>query len=137
MRSPPPQNDLPTSKYFKMETRSIVVDTPQLINGVPVKMEVKQYVPGGPKDPAGGLTLVLAHGTTSCRSILPCLPMSYLKISLDKEMWEPVINALFQYQTDHPKVRPIREVWSLEWPSHGESAVLNEQILRNSGVIIS
>ena len=49
---------------------TVVVDTPQLLNAVPIKMEVKRYVPQRAEEVEGGLTLVFAHGTTSCASCI-------------------------------------------------------------------
>ena len=54
---------------------------------------------------------------------------------LDKETWEPVIGRLFQYQITHPSLKPIREAWSLDWPNHGESAVLNESVLQDPALV--
>ncbi|KAJ2914575.1 hypothetical protein MD484_g5853, partial [Candolleomyces efflorescens] len=57
----------------------------------------------------GGLTLVFAHGT-----------------GFHKEQWEPTIEDL--KKLDDTGI--IREVWSIEAPNHGDSAILNEEVLR-------
>ena len=48
---------------------------------------------------------------------------------LDKEQWEPVLQVLFSLD-DHKSPRNrVREFWSLEWQSHGESYVLNKDLI--------
>ncbi|KAF7358636.1 Abhydrolase domain-containing protein mpaH [Mycena sanguinolenta] len=57
-------------------------------------------------------TLVFTHGT-----------------GFHKEQIEPTIQELYDLvPVDGPK---IREVWSIDAPNHGDSAVLNEQVLRS------
>ena len=46
-----------------------------------------------------------------------------------KEMFEPTIEALFAAAAHSARPR-VREAWAIECPTHGESAVLNEAILR-------
>ncbi|VDB83363.1 unnamed protein product [Peniophora sp. CBMAI 1063] len=65
----------------------------------------KHYRRNGPQT---GLTLVFSHG-----------------ISLTKELWEPTIQRLFELDTTHT----IRDAWSLDWQSHGESGGLNRAAL--------
>jgi hydroxymethylglutaryl-CoA lyase len=60
-----------------------------------------------------GLTLVFAHGT-----------------GFHKEQWEPTIEDLKKLLEDDRAVTKIREVWSIEAPNHGDSAILNEEVLR-------
>jgi len=79
----------------------------------------KRYVPTGAAFATNGLTFVLGHNVSS-----------------HKEMWEPVITELFDLcsSSSDPRFR-IREVWSLEWQSHGQTAVVNEDNLdRRDGV---
>lgn len=49
-------------------------------------------------------------------------------------MWEPVLHQLIDLcaSTTSPLYR-IREAWSVEWQSHGESAALNFDKLRADG----
>ncbi|KAF9260202.1 alpha/beta-hydrolase [Marasmius fiardii PR-910] len=49
-------------------------------------------------------------------------------LGLHKEIWEPIISNLFE----SPKTRfLLREAWAFDWQTHGESAVLNEEKLKN------
>lgn len=56
------------------------------------------------------LTLICTHGT-----------------GFHKEQWEPTLEHLFALVGDQVK---IREVWSIDAPNHGDSAVLNEHTLQ-------
>jgi len=47
-------------------------------------------------------------------------------IFIDKETWEPVISELLE---DENVRHNVREVWSFDWQTHGESAILNEETL--------
>ncbi|KAL0067007.1 hypothetical protein AAF712_005996 [Marasmius tenuissimus] len=60
-----------------------------------------------------GLTLLFAH----------C-------IGSHKEYWEPVVEQLFSAQSNIKHSYRIREIWSFDWQNHGDSAVANEQILK-------
>lgn len=50
-------------------------------------------------------------------------------MTLDKECWEPVLSKLFEMRTDFGTPLHVREAWSIDSPNHGESAILNEDIL--------
>ncbi|KZT09001.1 alpha/beta-hydrolase [Laetiporus sulphureus 93-53] len=70
-----------------------------------LKLVGNRYVPAiSARD---GLTLLFTHCTGA-----------------HKELWEPVIEHLFK-SSDIASV--IREAWSVDWQSHGEAAVFNEQ----------
>ncbi|KAF5322966.1 hypothetical protein D9611_009328 [Ephemerocybe angulata] len=58
------------------------------------------------------LTLIFAHGT-----------------GFHKEQWEPTIAELAQRVGGGVKVK-VREYWSVEAPNHGDSAALNEDVLK-------
>ncbi|KAK7467245.1 hypothetical protein VKT23_004302 [Stygiomarasmius scandens] len=47
-------------------------------------------------------------------------------IFIDKETWEPVISGLLE---DENVRHNVREAWSFDWQTHGESAILNEETL--------
>ncbi|KAF8452387.1 Alpha/beta hydrolase family-domain-containing protein [Boletus edulis BED1] len=48
-----------------------------------------------------------------------------------KEQWEVTIQRLFQHQQAAPrKTVQFHDMWSLEMPNQGDSAVLNEEVLR-------
>ncbi|KAF7794866.1 hypothetical protein EIP86_006008 [Pleurotus ostreatoroseus] len=95
------------------------MDTPQMVDGVAIKMQAKQYIPTSPRSFTDGFTLLLAHGSAH-----------------HKEIWEPIIDQLFQYQMQETGPLPIREVWSLDWPSHGQSAMVNSPVLWGSHVVV-
>jgi len=85
-----------------------------------------------------GLTLLLTHCIGGRESFLTAL---FLKFDFenspsDKEQWEPVIESIVETQCTKNRNRRIREVWAFDWQSHGDSAVLNHDILndRRNGV---
>lgn len=49
----------------------------------------------------------------------------------DKELWEPTIGELFR----SPVSSSIREVWSFDWPSHGQAALANAPQLEKFSAI--
>ncbi|KAJ3551980.1 hypothetical protein NM688_g4398 [Phlebia brevispora] len=91
----------------------VIVDTPRIVDGVPVKMAARRYIPQGAPDSISGLTLLFAHG-----------------IGSHKEVWLPIIESFYQ-QSAAPGVRPpdIREIWLLDCQNHGDSALLNDPIM--------
>ncbi|KAJ7146732.1 hypothetical protein C8R44DRAFT_598796, partial [Mycena epipterygia] len=66
------------------------------------------------RTPQNGITLLMFHG-----------------LGQHKEQWEPVLEKLFLLQSEKSDFPPIREAWSFDWQSHGESAVLNEEALKD------
>lgn len=60
-----------------------------------------------------GFTAICAHGT-----------------GFHKEQWEPTICHLFGLQ-DHSV--PLREVWTVDCPNHGQSYILNEKAIAEGG----
>jgi len=58
-------------------------------------------------------------------------PMFMHGIGAHKEHWEPTIQRLFQDQqaASGSSVR-FHDMWSLDMPNHGDSAILNEEALR-------
>ncbi|KAG6910003.1 hypothetical protein DXG01_014003 [Tephrocybe rancida] len=79
-----------------------------------------------------GLTLLLAHGVGSRKT--PTQPndrsLSLTQIVPDKEQWEPTLEQIFRLQQSKGNDR-IREAWAFDWQSHGEAAVLNEELLKS------
>jgi len=73
----------------------------------PFLITANRYVP--PTASEDGLTLIFAHGT-----------------GFHKEQWEVVLEDMYQQKRG---VR-IRDVWSIEAPNHGDSALLNEEELK-------
>ncbi|KAJ3530386.1 hypothetical protein NM688_g7719 [Phlebia brevispora] len=109
------------AEAIDLQTLDIDIDTSCTRDGTPLKMAARLYVP---KDVSNvrsdGVTLLFAHGAGG-----------------HKELWQPIIVALYQYQAHSAQFRPIREVWSIDYQSHGDSAVLNDAILRAQDVEIS
>ncbi|KAJ3559787.1 hypothetical protein NM688_g129 [Phlebia brevispora] len=90
-------------------TTDIVVDTPRVVDGEPLKMVARRYsLDSSPT--RDGLTLLCLHG-----------------VGCHKEHWEPTIERLFQLQVENVTNFTIREVWALDWQTHGDSAVLNAE----------
>ncbi|TFK36161.1 Alpha/Beta hydrolase protein [Crucibulum laeve] len=71
------------------------------------KMTAKQYSMS--QSNVQGFTLLFAHG-----------------LGAHKEQWEPTIQYLFKGAINS---NLIREAWSFDWPSHGDAAILNQDIL--------
>ncbi|KAK7438586.1 hypothetical protein VKT23_017921 [Stygiomarasmius scandens] len=63
-----------------------------------------------------GITVVFAHCATA-----------------HKELYEPTIQKLLYLQQKHPHELRIREVWSVDSPSHGASVDLNRESLQTYG----
>jgi hypothetical protein len=94
-----------------------------------LKMAAKRYshkVADGAVD--RGLTLVFCHGLGARmfhRSYFTPLQL-IKKCSADKEQWEPTLaHLLYTESTDGRGRHAIREAWSFDWQSHGDSGVLN------------
>ncbi|KAF7354814.1 Abhydrolase domain-containing protein mpaH [Mycena sanguinolenta] len=67
------------------------------------------------RDDPTALTLVFTHATGA-----------------HKEQYEPTIQDLYNHNLAGPKTK-IREIWTIDAPDHGDSAVLNEEALRDGG----
>ncbi|KAJ7362308.1 Alpha/beta hydrolase fold-1 [Mycena albidolilacea] len=96
-----------------LQTASFVFDCPQNIRDPPghvLKMSAKQYYTPQSVTNSQGLVLLFSH----------C-------IGAHKEQWEPTIERIFA-------LRPsaVREAWAFDWQTHGESAILNRQLLETS-----
>ncbi|KAJ7350779.1 Alpha/beta hydrolase fold-1 [Mycena albidolilacea] len=50
---------------------------------------------------------------------------------MHKEQWEPILEKLFALQSEKSTFYRIREAWLFDWQNHGESAVLNEEALKD------
>jgi pimeloyl-ACP methyl ester carboxylesterase len=62
---------------------------------------------------ANGFTIILLHGT-----------------GFHKELWEPTIDDLFALLSQGGLGSEIRDVWTIDSPNHGDSAILNEQAMK-------
>lgn len=56
---------------------------------------------------------------------------------IDKEHWEPTLERLFELDDQNKNATRILEAWSLDYPSHGEAAELNEKVLVRRGTPLS
>lgn len=63
------------------------------------------------------LTFVVAHGT-----------------GFHKEQHRPMLDDLFELLVEAKGKIKVRDVWVVDAPNHGDSAVLNEKLLRPDGV---
>ena len=50
--------------------------------------------------------------------------------SFHKETWEPTINFLFDHFRQNSSSVGIHEMWAIECPNHGASALLNSEALQ-------
>jgi len=83
----------------------------------PLLVSVKRYwVPGFESTDADAATLILAHAT-----------------SFHKEIWEPFLEDLYGLvavaSRGNAALPKIRDVWAIDCPNHGDSAILNEETL--------
>ena len=51
--------------------------------------------------------------------------------SFHKETWEPTLEELFKCISQSKSKVLIRDAWAIDCPNHGESAVLNNQVLED------
>ncbi|KAF7300477.1 AB hydrolase-1 domain-containing protein [Mycena chlorophos] len=89
---------------------SLVFDCPQNAREAPgerLKMAVKRYSRETTPQASAGLTLLFAH----------C-------VGAHKEAWEPAIERIFALAG-----AGVNEAYAFDWQTHGDSAVLNRQLL--------
>lgn len=75
----------------------------------PLVVAAKRYRPSNAVDSPDALTLIFAHGT-----------------GYHKEQWEPTVLDLLNMARNDLL---IREIWSVDCPNHGDSAIVNENTL--------
>ncbi|KAF5382078.1 hypothetical protein D9615_004232 [Tricholomella constricta] len=80
----------------------------------------KRYTSMSETSSKDGLTLLFAH----------CL-------GSHKEQWEPTIERIFHLQQSKDTRDRIREAWAFDWQSHGDAAVLNEEVLKTRDDAVS
>lgn len=80
---------------------AVVLKTACIVNGVPLKMAAKRYIPTA-STKKDGKVLIFLHASGT-----------------HKEHWEPVIAKIFS------STEGIKECWAFDSLSHGESALLN------------
>ncbi|KAF7973728.1 hypothetical protein HWV62_14292 [Athelia sp. TMB] len=98
-----------------MDIEPLVFDVPPSKDNRPgLKLCAKRYTTAQSVGETEGWTLLFTH----------C-------ISSHKEVWEPVIERLFQLQQTTPKARRVREAYSFDWQTHGAAGILNEEALKS------
>ncbi|KAK0191578.1 Alpha/beta hydrolase fold-1 [Armillaria mellea] len=80
---------------------AVVLKTACIVNGVPLKMAAKRYIPTA-STKKDGKVLIFLHASGT-----------------HKEHWEPVIAKIFS------STEGVKECWAFDSLSHGESALLN------------
>ncbi|KAJ7131540.1 Alpha/Beta hydrolase protein [Mycena crocata] len=98
---------------MQLGTSSIVFDCPQNASDAPgsvLKMYAKRYYTTESMRNSNGMTLLFAH----------C-------IGAHKEQWEPTIRRIFELRGSL-----IYEAWAFDWQTHGDSAMLNQELLESS-----
>ncbi|KAF7350206.1 AB hydrolase-1 domain-containing protein [Mycena venus] len=96
-----------------LETTSFIFDCPQNANdpvGQVLKMSATQYYTPHSVRNSQGLVLLFSH----------C-------IGAHKEQWEPTIHRIFELRSS-----AVREAWAFDRQTHGESAILNRELLETS-----
>ncbi|KAJ7031718.1 Alpha/beta hydrolase fold-1 [Mycena alexandri] len=96
-----------------LEIASFVFDCPQSVQDAPgclLKMSAKRYRTPESSRNSAGLSLLFTH----------C-------VGGHKEQWEPVIERILELRHSE-----VREAWAFDWQNHGDSAVLNHEILNST-----
>ncbi|KAJ7881067.1 alpha/beta-hydrolase [Mycena olivaceomarginata] len=97
-----------------MDVETFLLETPSVVGSKSLTMAAKRYTYRDGDAARDGVTLLMFHG-----------------LGQHKEQWEPVIEKLYALRSDTASSSQIREAWSFDWQSHGESAVLNEKALED------
>jgi len=103
--------------------------------GHTLHVAVKRYTSSKTPPSPRGVTIILTHGVTFREFITHLLASKLTQISLDKELWEPVLTRLFELPTQYGNPLQIREAWTIDSPNHGESAALNDHVLGSTTLI--
>ncbi|KAJ7214392.1 Alpha/beta hydrolase fold-1 [Mycena pura] len=96
-----------------LETTTVILDCPQNARDSPgciLKMSAKRYYTRESMNHFKGLTLLFAH----------C-------VGGHKEQWEPTIERIFELRHSQ-----VFEAWTFDWQTHGDSAILNQEVLKTS-----
>ncbi|KAJ7220246.1 Alpha/beta hydrolase fold-1 [Mycena pura] len=100
-----------------MKVDAFTLPTPPAPGKKPLVMVAKRYTSSHQTTPRSGVTLLMLHG-----------------LGQHKEQWEPVMESLYALQVQSEsgaEPQAVREAWAFDWQSHGESAVLNEEALKD------
>lgn len=97
-----------------MNVETFVFDTPSIKGYASgLKMAAKRYtVPA--LQARNGFTIIACHG-----------------LGQHKEQWEPILEGLFNMQAHRSSRLRVREAWVFDWQNHGESAVLNRNLIKD------
>ena len=95
----------------------------------PLRIAVKRYW-----DPENALP---AHAHQNARDEALTLVCTH-GVGYHKEQWEPTFEHLFELygegqKKQHGPRNKIREIWAIDAPNHGDSAILNEEVLLRGG----
>ena len=94
-----------------------------------LNMTAKCYRSSNISSPVDGLTLFFLHCNGARALFRRFSPLDTSNRCIDKEQWEPIIEFLFsQSGSNHLR---IREAWAFDSPTHGDSGILNRELLRN------
>lgn len=74
-----------------------------------------------------GLTLIITHGVSGRTFKRPLQPDVRPNSSTDKEQYHTTITRLLSHRDS--ATYDIREIWSIDFPNHGEAATLNRRLL--------
>jgi hypothetical protein len=112
-----------------MNTETFIFDTPYVQGHVSgLKMCANRYTMRG-SQPQDGFTLIACHGLGQRQYLNALIFITLNLVSVDKEQWEPVLQRLFALNIGKAPGRRVYEVWALEWQSHGESFMLNKELI--------
>ncbi|KAF8637289.1 hypothetical protein AX17_002928 [Amanita inopinata Kibby_2008] len=96
-----------------LQARTITYDSVQEGSRQPLKVVAKCYTDKDSGPDSDGLTLVLAHATGT-----------------HKEHWEPMLERLFELHRSKDGAHRIRAAWAIDCQNHGDSALLNEAVIK-------
>ena len=112
-----------------LNVQPLVFDCPATEQGPSLKLTIKRY--NTTASDSNGLTLLFAHCIGGRkRRYFHDKKSSLINNLIDKEIWEPVIEGIFKIQGSKPKNHRIREAYSFDWQTHGDAAILNEEVLK-------
>lgn len=112
-----------------LNVQPLVFDCPATEQGPSLKLTIKRY--NTTASDSNGLTLLFAHCIGGRkRRYFHDEKSSLINNLIDKEIWEPVIEGIFKIQGSKPKNHRIREAYSFDWQTHGDAAILNEEVLK-------
>ncbi|KAJ6507581.1 hypothetical protein DFH09DRAFT_1334574 [Mycena vulgaris] len=94
-----------------MDIDTFTLLPPGVEGSAALSMAAKRYRHSS-RTPQDGVTLIMLHA-----------------LGQHKEQWEPVIDTIYALHSGRSSSPQIREVSALDWQSHGDSAVINREVL--------